>query len=470
MRPRAMFVGPEQVSNVIRDHACPDWDWYRVDTLQDVIAGSRDGDDYSDINMIILVDRMFEKEFNPEREFETIVASFGTSKIVTILQYNSSLQYNIENSVAAYAKDKGIGEVSMNFVGADYESAIPRIIHNYVNDPYADDWNKAVISNRVTIDENGQVVSIAADETTGEEWDDGSNYFEEQVDDTQYLGQIIAVTSSKGGSGKSTVAVTLASYLAHSSMRSVETGAVDRPLKVAILDLDIEDGQIGFIAGSIQPTILNMRTRGISQAAFEDTVIKSKRLGVDLILAPKRPRSSADTPPQFYREVIDFLKQRYDYVILDTSVRYMDPLLEQVAYPMADAIVFVTDIVIQSVMSMTRWVQEVTWPVEKNGMGIPASKIGLVVNKAIADVHMNGTRIAKAAPGVAVVSVIPNNAKLMAHAANLQAMQVVLNHPEIRKSYKRIADAIMGKRYDKHLVDTTKGERYKLSDDFKVTT
>ena len=80
MRPRAMFVGPEQVSNVIRDHACPDWDWYRVDTLQDVIAGSRDGDDYSDINMIILVDRMFEKEFNPEREFETIVASFGTSK------------------------------------------------------------------------------------------------------------------------------------------------------------------------------------------------------------------------------------------------------------------------------------------------------------------------------------------------------------------------------------------------------
>ena len=171
-----MFVGPEQVSNVIRDHSCPDWDWYRVDTLQDVIAGSRDGDDYSDINMIILVDRMFEKEFNPEREFETIVASFGTSKIVTILQYNSSLQYNIENSVAAYAKDKGIGEVSMNFVGADYESAIPRIIHNYVNDPYADDWNKAVISNRVTIDENGQVVSIAADETTGEEWDDGSNY------------------------------------------------------------------------------------------------------------------------------------------------------------------------------------------------------------------------------------------------------------------------------------------------------
>ena len=459
MQPGALFIGPHEgsfaIGQAIQENVCPDWNWYFVDNLQEVVAGSRDGDDFSDINMLVIIDKMFSEQFNPEHEFETIVTSFARNKIVLILQYDPDSESMIRTSIEGFNDSQ---EDRFQFVKpTGYDTTINHIIHKYVNDPNSDKWNTAVISGGVTVDENGQVISVNSG-TEDDTWDDGSDYFdeEEQADDTNYMGKVVAVTSSKGGSGKSTVAITLASYLAHSSVRSAETGKEDRPLKVVVLDLDIEDGQIGFIAGSIQPTVLTMRSRGISQSVFEDTVIHNKRLGVDLLLAPKRPRSSADTPPKFYQEVITFLRQRYDYVILDTSVRYLDPLLEQVAYPMADAIVFVTDIVIQSIMSMTRWVQEVTWPTEKSGMGIPAEKIGLVVNKAIADVHMNGARIAKAAPGVAVVSVIPNNAKLMAHAANLQAMQVVLNHPEIRRSYKRIADALVGKKY-------------KLSDDFKVT-
>jgi Mrp family chromosome partitioning ATPase len=70
------------------------------------------------------------------------------------------------------------------------------------------------------------------------------------------LGQVIAVTSSKGGSGKSTVSITLATYLAHSSINSVKEGLLDsngqpvkKPLKVLLLDLDVRDGQVGFFTG-----------------------------------------------------------------------------------------------------------------------------------------------------------------------------------------------------------------------------
>ena len=66
----------------------------------------------------------------------------------------------------------------------------------------------------------------------------------------------------------------------------------------------------------------------------------------------------------------------YDYIILDTSVNYLDPLLEEVAYPMADKIILVTDMGISSVMGMARWIKETTDPKEEGGSGIDKNKIG----------------------------------------------------------------------------------------------
>src|SRR5690606_3425110 len=119
-----------------------------------------------------------------------------------------------------------------------------------------------------------------------------------------------------------------------------------------------------------------------------------------LLLAPKRPRNSDDTPPDFYIELLQHLRKKYDYVFLDTSVNYLDPLLEKVAYPVADQIVFVTDIVVNSVFSMTRWIQEVTKPRAQGGMGINPNKIGIVVNKALADVNMSSEKIERSALGL----------------------------------------------------------------------
>jgi hypothetical protein len=55
--------------------------------------------------------------------------------------------------------------------------------------------------------------------------------------------------------------------------------------------------------------------------------------------------------------------------------------------------------------------------------------------------------------GLPIISVIPSNPKLAAHAANLQSMELLLKHQEIRASIRRLAKAVVGKKYQ-------------LSDDF----
>ena len=153
---------------------------------------------------------------------------------------------------------------------------------------------------------------------------------------------------------------------------------VKKPLKVLLLDLDVRDGQVGFFTGFWKPTVMKLRRFGINREQIEETKIYDEGLKIDVMLAPRRPRSAEELPPEFYVELITYLRSMYDYIILDTSVNYLDPLLEKVAYPMADLIVMVTEVVSTSVFSMARWVQEVTSPLDQNGMAIPKRKIGIV--------------------------------------------------------------------------------------------
>lgn len=466
--PNAVYIGAEADAFTSKFQKLKkDWNWYACDSIQsylDEFNRDENGEELAepaDFQVIILNDFSFDHHPTSENhthnsEFEDLIVSMSPYCLMIVLSYHPQWMNRIQQVVSNHpqASDQTV----FYFIDPrDANSSIRRNFNNtinlYLNSPEtSDQYTVAVLSGidpEAPVDDseqnqNGQWVDNGAPIKV----DEYQSYYEDETaEKSDYLGQVIACTSSKGGSGKSTVAISLATYLAHASQNSVAEGLEKRPLKIVVLDLDVRDGQIGFLTGTMKPNVLNMRSNGINEASLASTVIHSNRLGVDLLLAPKKPRLSDDTPPSFYADLIQFLRRRYDYVILDTSVNYLDPLLEHVAYPMADAIVFVTDIVVNSVYSMTRWVMEVTRPVEENGMGIPMSKVGVVVNKSIAGVNMSGEKLQKAAVGIPIITVIPNNAKLMAHAANLQSMESVLRHEEIRKAIRRLARALVGDSY-----------------------
>lgn len=271
--------------------------------------------------------------------------------------------------------------------------------------------------------------------------------------DGERNGTVIAVTSSKGGSGKSTVSIILAAYLAKASRISEEQNLERRKLKICVVDFDTRDGQLGFLNGRTGPTVFDILTdpgvvgNSIPRKSIEKGIYSSPNIEADFLFAPRRGRFAKEIQPQFYVSIIHELKAMYDYIILDTSVNYLDVLLEEVAYPMSDKIIFVTDMGISSVMGMARWINETTSSKEKGGSGIDKNKIGITVNKVMDGVNMGAERIKKTSMGVPIIAMLPSAPKLITFKANTNALDDVLYKRQINQSFAFLANSIVGDTY-----------------------
>jgi len=437
--PKAIYVGVPQVYDYLVKLR-PDWDFApAVPDIASLWNGLEDGSIDQQSHVILILDAFFD-ERGADRSFEQLIASMAPYCFVGIISYKPQFKEIINERVEAEAYTLGLG-TTPTYYYIDPKKPAPTIDSSVAR--FASETTLTDIAAILT----GRPVELLAEDEEPVEQNYGGVVIADDDEPSDYLGQVVAVTSSKGGSGKSTVAVSLATYLAHASVNSVREGLEAKPLKVLILDLDVRDGQLGFLTNNSKPTVIQLRMAGISKESIEETVISSSRLKCDLLLAPKRPRNADDTPADFYAELVQQLRKQYDYVILDTSVNYLDPLLEKVAYPLSDQIVFVTDIVINSVFSMTRWIQEVTKPKSQMGMGISKNKIGIVVNKSLGNVSMPGEKIYQSALGIPIITPIPSNPKIMASAANTQQMDLLLQHSDIYSAIRRLAKALVGKKY-----------------------
>ena len=253
-----------------------------------------------------------------------------------------------------------------------------------------------------------------------------------------------AVTSSKGGSGKSTTAIMLAAQIVASSNKAFEAGLIPRPLKVVLVDMDTRDGQVASLIGKYVPTALNIRVSPQwDEATILQNLVHDHKLGIDALLAPVRPRTADDVGPDFYRHVIRILQTTHDVVIMDTSVNYLDPLISTVCLPEATAILFVTTLATTSVQGMARALREITEPVENGGMGIKRNKIGIVVNQSVTDVGMERDQVLQAALKVSIVGAIPLATKDVLTATNYNRMNLLLQHPLLGPAYFKLAKACM---------------------------
>lgn len=258
-------------------------------------------------------------------------------------------------------------------------------------------------------------------------------------------GQVtIAVTSSKGGSGKSTTALELASCIAHASRKAAEQGLIARPLRVVLVDMDTRDGQVGSLIAHYVPTALNIRVAPQwDEATILKNLVRDERLGIDALLAPVRPRTADDVGPDFYRHVIRSLQRTHDVVIMDTSVNYLDKLISTVCLPEATAILFVTTLATTSVQGMARALREITTDVSEGGMGIKRSKIGIVVNQSVNNVAMERDQVLSAALKVPIVGAIPLATRDVLTATNSNRMHLLLKHPLLGPAYFKLAKACM---------------------------
>jgi len=248
----------------------------------------------------------------------------------------------------------------------------------------------------------------------------------------------ITVTSSKGGSGKSTASILLGGSIARAS------AVAGHPLSVCLIDLDTRDGQVASLIGKFMPTALNIRVQPVwDEERIRRNLVRADGLEIDCLLAPIRPRTADTVGPDFFRTIVRSLQRMYDVVIMDTSVQYLEPLIADVAMREADEILFVTTLASTAVQGMARALREITAPIDESGLGVPREKIGIIVNQSVANVGMERDQVLAAGLGVPVVGVVPLATKDVLTATNLNRMHALLDHPLIGPAYNELARACL---------------------------
>ena len=175
--------------------------------------------------------------------------------------------------------------------------------------------------------------------------------YEEEIDsgNEKKDAKVFVFGSSKGGTGKTFTAII-------STYRYAKTHPHQ---KIALIDFDIIDGQVGISIHKINPTLKKYYTeyqKGYKDyRTMKEYAVKANPpypQNVDFFLAPSN--GSSITNYQFWLNVIKNACENYDVVVFDTGIDYINLPPISFVYKAADKILLVTTTSIKSVNSVTK--------------------------------------------------------------------------------------------------------------------
>lgn len=156
-------------------------------------------------------------------------------------------------------------------------------------------------------------------------------------------GKLYAFFSPKGGAGSTSVATNTAVQL-HLLTRK----------RVLLVDLDLELGETALLLG-VEPRfsfVDLVRNFHRVDAGLLASYIERHDSGVELLSAPFHPAKAETVTGDQIRQILHFLKQHYDYVIVDSSKSFTAPTLA--TFEQADAVFLVTNVDLPSLRNITR--------------------------------------------------------------------------------------------------------------------
>lgn len=440
---KVIIVSPEEVYTYMASlyhnpTSSTGWDIQpHVETVSEFWAGLQSGLLPTDSDIVMFNDLSLVNNDSEEYEqFIATLAQLSEHALIIVLFYDYENNYSrIQSDVMETARNSNTDLYrfyAVNTQESDINNELARVMDEYSTEPRVLASKEQLHQYQPSSDSVNEIVPPAGQTQA-------------QTPSTQNRGQILISTSSKGGSGKTTVALCTATMLYYASKKAVELGMREKPLNIVLVDLDIRDGQIGLNIGVTVPTALNIlidesNENGVpSKETIRENLVYAEPLGVYTLLAPKRPRTAAHLDPAFYQNIIQQLSEMFDVVILDTSVNYLDTLLAKVALPMADHIMFVADLSAGAIYGMTRWVDEVTIDVEKGGSGIDIDKIGIIINKSARNLGVDSEILSAAANGAEIVCAIPLDSAAVIAASNHRRLNdIIEQHDLISPTYFEI--------------------------------
>jgi septum site-determining protein MinD len=119
-------------------------------------------------------------------------------------------------------------------------------------------------------------------------------------------GRAIVVTSGKGGVGKTTTTA------------NVGTALAQRGAKVALVDADVGLRNLDIVLGLENRVRHHLLDVLEAKVPLEDALVTDKRVATLSLLAAAQSREKDDVDTELMRALIEQLRERFDYVIVDS--------------------------------------------------------------------------------------------------------------------------------------------------------
>jgi pilus assembly protein CpaE len=185
------------------------------------------------------------------------------------------------------------------------------------------------------------------------------------ADQQRAPGRILAFFSPKGGGGSTTLATNLA-IVVHKTTHK----------RTLLVDLDLEMGESALVLG-VQPRfnfvdfVENFRRM---DAGLLASYIERHDSGVHLLSAPFQPEKAETITADQIRRIMAFLRQHYDYIIVDTPRSFAPPILA--LFEQADLVFIVSTVDLPSLRNIQRG-----FPLLKRVLSRGEEQVRLVLNR-----------------------------------------------------------------------------------------
>ena len=178
-------------------------------------------------------------------------------------------------------------------------------------------------------------------------------------------GRILSFFSPKGGGGSTTVATNLA-ILIHRTTKK----------RTLLVDLDLELGESALVLG-LQPRfsfvdfVENFRRM---DASLLGSYIDRHPSGIHVLSAPLQPEKAETVTPEHIRRILGFLRQHYDYILVDTARSFGAQTLA--VFEQAELVFIVTTADLPSLRNIQRGI-----PVFKRVLTRGEDQLRLILNR-----------------------------------------------------------------------------------------
>ncbi|HJQ13847.1 MAG TPA: response regulator [Anaerolineales bacterium] len=191
-------------------------------------------------------------------------------------------------------------------------------------------------------------------------------------------GKIVTIYSPKGGTGCTTLAVNLAITLNNEDTR------------VALVDGNLQFGDVAvFLNEQGKNTIVDLAPRAeeLDPEIVEDVMLKHAASSLHILAAPSRPEYAERVSSSQFAKVLEYLRQMYAYVIVDTASLLTDATLS--AIDVSDLIVLVTTQDIPAIKNCRLFLDL------SQTLGIERDRILFVMNRYDKRINITPDRVAE---------------------------------------------------------------------------